>query len=976
MFEWLNTHKKSIMTYTLWLVIPSFVLLYGYGQCSAPQRQTWVAKVNGEKISETQWRRTQDNMRDRMRQSNPDAEIDPDQIRDQALESVIVSTLLSQLADQWGVGVTDQEVVQSIRNIQAFQDDNGNFNTIAYQNILYSAGLTPVGFEALQREEMVRQKVRDIVAHSAFRASGDSKSELKKLKLDVELLSFEPSSYTDQVEVDEDGLKAFFEANIEDYRVPDQRRIAYVDFAAADYIQKATYTDAQVERYFNQNAQQYQVPPKARVQYISYMPDQFSDQAEVANEEIQEYYDSNKTKYVTQNRVKFDYVVQPLQALADVQEVTPEAIKQYYEDNISRYEHGEQAKASHILLRVTPGADEEAVKQKALDIKKEIEGGLSFANAAMTYSEDPSAVRNKGDLGYFSKGQMVPPFEEAAFSLPLGQVSDPVKTQFGYHLILVEDRKEAGTDPLEDVEKDIGDMLRKQRAVSAMEALAGSIQSLSGVSDRYEIKTTGWVTRGDEIPGVPSTDGYYLTSAAFRSNETTPVVMAGNVRTENLYLVQTVEREESRPKSLLEAHDEIVRDLKNEKATQIAKDAAQADMARIRDASETLEAVAASRGTEVETSQPFSRQDTFVPPFGARPFQLMSAALNNEEGSVQGPFTTPSGTFIIRVLAKEPARLPELDEVRAQVVNDYLQADAARQARIEAIDFVDSLDRNGKTIAEGAKERGLKVEETDFFGASEPIPGLGYKPDLNRAAFDLDRIGEHNYKAIPDQEQNRNNPQAAPTVNGFFSIELLEKRATYLPTLEEAREDVERDYKLHKAEAIAQSEAENMLKEVQAKIASSQPVSATQTVELSQFAPSDGNETKAVYRGPITISGDVQVPGVGRAPVIVKTAMDLKPGQVSQVAVNYNYKEKDGKLVRGAMTGAYIIQLLGREDLDEPQASPFDRFIEQRQQIVAASSWIDEVSAAATIEYNETLLSPYKKDESMAADAVESASAS
>jgi peptidyl-prolyl cis-trans isomerase C len=160
--------------------------------------------------------------------------------------------------------------------------------------------------------------------------------------------------------------------------------------------------------------------------------------------------------------------------LDDKVNITEENARAHYFENQQRFEIPEQVKASHILIKpdtsdpnVEPALAEAAAKAKAEDLLKQIKDGADFAELAKAKSGCPSSARG-GDLGFFSKGQMVPAFEEATLALEVGQVSDIVKTRFGYHIIKVADRKEAGTKTFEQVKSDLMAMLtaEKQRELT------------------------------------------------------------------------------------------------------------------------------------------------------------------------------------------------------------------------------------------------------------------------------------------------------------------------------------------------------------------------------------------------------------------------------------------------------------------------------------------------------------------------------
>lgn len=142
--------------------------------------------------------------------------------------------------------------------------------------------------------------------------------------------------------------------------------------------------------------------------------------------------------------------------------ITDAEAKKFYDENIDRFKRPEMVRASHILIGVTEKAtaeEKEKAKAKAEEVLKEVKAGKDFAELAKKYSTGPSNVKG-GDLGFFGRGQMVKPFEDAAFALKPGEVSGVVETQFGYHIIKVTDRKGGDTVKLDDVKEKIKDYLK------------------------------------------------------------------------------------------------------------------------------------------------------------------------------------------------------------------------------------------------------------------------------------------------------------------------------------------------------------------------------------------------------------------------------------------------------------------------------------------------------------------------------------
>jgi len=139
--------------------------------------------------------------------------------------------------------------------------------------------------------------------------------------------------------------------------------------------------------------------------------------------------------------------------------------RSFYDSNPNFFEQPEQVEARHILIKLDP-KDDKALQEKALEkikeVQQQVKAGEDFADLVKKYSEGPSG-KNGGDLGYFGRGQMVKPFEDAAVGLEPGQISDIVKTRFGYHLIMVTGKKAARTIPYEEVKEKIGSHLKQQK---------------------------------------------------------------------------------------------------------------------------------------------------------------------------------------------------------------------------------------------------------------------------------------------------------------------------------------------------------------------------------------------------------------------------------------------------------------------------------------------------------------------------------
>jgi len=164
--------------------------------------------------------------------------------------------------------------------------------------------------------------------------------------------------------------------------------------------------------------------------------------------------------------------------------VKPEAVTDFYQKNQDKFQQGPRVRASHILIGIPQGADaatKQQAKAKADALLKDLKAGKDFAAAAKENSQDPGSAPNGGDLGYFEQGQMVPPFEQAAFALKPGEMSEVVETQFGYHIIKVAEKQESRVVPLEEAKGQIEEYLTQQNRHAQTELFVNALRAKAKV---------------------------------------------------------------------------------------------------------------------------------------------------------------------------------------------------------------------------------------------------------------------------------------------------------------------------------------------------------------------------------------------------------------------------------------------------------------------------------------------------------------
>lgn len=243
-------------------------------------------------------------------------------------------------------------------------------------------------------------------------------------------------------------------------------------------------------------------------------PFEFIEQIKITPEQMRTYYDDNQKEFEVPEQVKVEYLMLSEGALLKNVEVSEEEIRKNFEQNQARYMQGEERKARHILLTVEPDASPEVrkeVRAKAESLLKAVRANPSkFAELAKENSQDPGSKESGGDLGFFGRGTMVKPFEDAAFALKAGEVSGIVESDFGLHIIQLEEIRGGQGKTLEQARAEITDDLKKQAARRRFAELAETFSntvyeqadSLAPAAEKIglEVKTSPLIPKGFLMP--------------------------------------------------------------------------------------------------------------------------------------------------------------------------------------------------------------------------------------------------------------------------------------------------------------------------------------------------------------------------------------------------------------------------------------------------------------------------------------------
>jgi len=355
-------------------------------------------------------------------------------------------------------------------------------------------------------------------------------------------------------------------------------------------------------------------------------------------------------------RVTVNYIpLDPVTRIPDADvPVTDSEIRTYYDRNASDFSTPAQATVKFVMLSKEAGAaDTLAAMERAMSLREEIQEGTSFADVAVRASADSASGRDGGSLGTLERGRMVTPLEEAAFSAPIGQVTEPVQTAFGFHLVQV-DRRTADSVTLRHI---LVPIERTDEAEFRLLILADSLERLSG---RQSLEAAAAVI-GLEVQTVTLTTLFPFVAGAGRLSEGLDWALEEATRgeasplfetSEAFYLVELVEASPESTLPLTEARSTIERILMTEKKTERVIAEGKEMATKIR-AGQSMNAVAAEHGLDVGGAGPFTRVD-FVPSLGTLNAAI-GASFGLEAGGVSDPVAASSNVFILQQVSRTPA---------------------------------------------------------------------------------------------------------------------------------------------------------------------------------------------------------------------------------------------------------------------------------------------------------------------------------
>ena len=420
----------------------------------------------------------------------------------------------------------------------------------------------------------------------------------------------------------------------------------------------ASVSDADIRQEFQKRN------TKVKFEYAVLSQDDIRKGLHPTDEELKAFYARNQARYkdsIPEKRKIAYAFLDKSKVMAQVQ-VSLEELRAYYNQHQNEYRVQDEVKVSHILIK-TPvaGADGkvdekgvEEARKKAEDVLKQVKGGAKLEDLAKKYSDDPGSAKQGGELGWIGRGRTVPEFEKAAFSLGKGQISDLVKSSYGFHIIRTEDKHDAHLKTLDEVKDQIEPLIRQQKASRMLENAGNALldqarsQGLekAAAAKGLNVVTTDFVSRTDVLPGIGSSPQFM--DAVFSEREKAPPDMAQLGQGAAVFQLLAI-RPPATP-TFEEIRSKVENEFKNERASILLNQKTQELSDRAKTGHD-LKKAAKELGAAIKTSD-FVLPDGQVPDIGSMTGQA-AVAFSLKPGEISGPITSGANGVVLSLLEKQ-----------------------------------------------------------------------------------------------------------------------------------------------------------------------------------------------------------------------------------------------------------------------------------------------------------------------------------
>ena len=355
------------------------------------------------------------------------------------------------------------------------------------------------------------------------------------------------------------------------------------------------------------------------VRYFVLPADQFKASAKADDAAVQAYYQAHLAQYMTPESARLQFAELRLEALAAQQSVSDADLHAAYEKERIRLEVPEKRHARHILFT---GKDDAAALAQAQQVLAQAKAGKDFGELAKQYSQDPGSAKNGGDLGWAERSSFVKPFSDALFGMSVGEIAGPVKTQFGYHIIRLDEIQAGKAKSFEEARPELEAGLRRTRATDRFGDIQEQLQSrlaeggadLSALAQQYGLQQ-GEVAKFDKgAGGAPLGPAPQLQELVFSDPPLATGKLGGPVLLgdDRLVIVKVLDHRKPQPRPLAEVRDSIVAAITQEQETQAALKAAQAARDQLA-AGGSFDAVARELKVSADPAHFVGRRDPSIP---------------------------------------------------------------------------------------------------------------------------------------------------------------------------------------------------------------------------------------------------------------------------------------------------------------------------------------------------------------------------
>jgi peptidyl-prolyl cis-trans isomerase D len=435
----------------------------------------------------------------------------------------------------------------------------------------------------------------------------------------------------------------------------------------------------------------------AKIEYIAFPAAKFRDQVKATPEILKQIYQRNPAMYNLPEKRSFDVLIADQAKMAQSMTVTDAQLRAAYASSMDSFRTPERVKVRHILL-MTQGksdAEKKAALAKAQDLLKQVRAGADFAELARKNSQDPGSAANGGDLGFIVRGQTVPPFEKFAFSAKPKDISDLVTTEYGYHIIQVEEKEPARVKPFDEVKDSIAEQLKKQGVNDKMQAsmdqahaaLLKAPGSAAEVAKQFdlELATVKDWSAGEPIVSIgPSPEISGAVTAMKPNTVSDLLVVPGN----KLALVVLNGITPPKPAEFADVEAKVRDQYITSESTRLAAVAAQKAGERAR-AGEDFTAIAKSEKLDSTKSADVTINDSIT---GLGPAAELPDIFIKPVNSVIGPVTVEGRNIVYKIIDRQTpdpnnfsnerdAAIQELKQQKARAMYGLFQDSLMEQAR-------------------------------------------------------------------------------------------------------------------------------------------------------------------------------------------------------------------------------------------------------------------------------------------------------